>query len=150
MKAYWGWILCAASCTVLALGFVMPRREPVPASKASADGPWDETARAEELDARMEAIAKRREARRAIAADVIAGRATLEQATERFLELNRLHPECMTALRLTNPGASDEQCVRRQVLEHVKSARCETSAETTTPTYPSTSRRPPCADIPAN
>jgi hypothetical protein len=57
----------------------------------------------------------------------------LEQATQRFHELNQMHPECMTAMRLANPGASDEECVRRQVLRHVQRARDESSAEAKAP-----------------
>jgi len=147
MRAFWGWILCAASCTVLVVGAVLPRRDSVPASSepAGRGGAWEEIARSEELGGQAEAIVMRRSARRAVAADVIAGLTTLEQATERFLELNRLHPECTTALRLSNPGTSDAECARRQVLEHVESARQEAAAETAARTGYRRS-----ADTPAN
>jgi hypothetical protein len=126
MKAYSAWILCGACCAVLALGVLLPRREPVPASDSpSGDGIFEEASRVEQLGGQAEALTKRREARRAVAETVIAGNMKIEQATQRFLELNRMPPECMTALRLASPGASDEECARRQLLEHVESARAE-------------------------
>src|SRR5262249_13508443 len=127
MKTHWGWILCAASCAVLVTGALLPRREPVPASDSSfvTGGVFEEASRVEQLGGQAEALTNRREARRAVAEAVIAGNMSVEQATQRFLELNRMPPECMTALRLANPGASDKECARRQVMELVKSARAE-------------------------
>src|SRR5262245_48625397 len=131
MKTHWGWILCAASCAVLVTGALLPRREPVPASDSSSvtSGIFEEASRVEQLGGQAEALTKRREARRAAAEAVVAGNVTVEQATQRFLELNRMPPECMTALRLASPGDSDEECARRQLLERVESARAELAAK---------------------
>jgi hypothetical protein len=135
MKTYLGLILCGACCAVLAVGALVPRREPVPAKDApsGSGGVWDEVDRGEDLGGQAETLVSRRHARRAVVDAVIAGRMTLEQATARFLELNQMHPECMTALRLSNPGASDEECVRRQVSDHFRRARAQSSAEAAAP-----------------
>src|SRR5262249_24470980 len=131
MKTHWGWILCAASCAVLVTGALLPRREPVPASDSSSvtSGIFEEASRVEQLGGQAEALTKRGEARGAAAEAVVAGNVTVEEATQRFLELNRMPPEFMTALRLASPGDSDEECARRQLLEHVESARAELAAK---------------------
>ena len=51
------------------------------------------------------------------------------QAVVQFQELNRISPQCMTALQLANPDESDEQCVYRQVWQYVQSALAERPAE---------------------
>jgi hypothetical protein len=116
---------------LIVLGSLFPLGSAVPESELPPNdgGLWEEMGRGHDLDAQVPIPESRRKERRAIVDKVLAGQMTLEQATQRFLELNQMQPECMTALRLANSGVSDEECVRRQVLRYVQRARDESSAE---------------------
>jgi hypothetical protein len=75
---------------------------------------------AADLRAQQETLSARREARKEILQDVVAGRLTLLQAADQFKGLNERHPECMTAVRSAYDGGSDEERLCRQVIAGVE------------------------------
>jgi len=55
----------------------------------------------------------------ALVADLIAGRTTLAEVTNRFAEMNQTRPECMTVIRQQYEGATDEEKMARNVIDFV-------------------------------
>jgi hypothetical protein len=95
---------------------------PAPVTNPSAtDVPHDELRRADELERRRIACAGRQEIRDHIIRDVIAGRLSLEEAGERFQQLNEADPHFSWAVfRAAYPGATDDERCRRQVIAFVR------------------------------
>jgi hypothetical protein len=52
----------------------------------------------------------------AIVADLVAGRISLSEATERFAELNAAHPEYLDAIRAAFAGETDQEKMARNVI----------------------------------
>jgi hypothetical protein len=80
----------------------------------------DQIRRAGDIRAQQETVSDRRQARRETLEALVAGRLTLLQAASRFKGLNERPPECMTAVRSTYEGASDEERLCRQVIAGVR------------------------------
>jgi hypothetical protein len=91
-------------------------------------GTWPQTWRAldqaqreeEELLPKMEAVRERRQVKRALAADLAAGRLGLAEAVARFREMGRGVPYFVETLRTYEPGASDEERLCRHVIDWVR------------------------------
>ena len=81
--------------------------------------------RAERLDGEWASMYRRQHARQSTIEEVLAGRLSVAQAVERFEALNRLPPDCRTALRCAYPGASDTECARHQVYRRLQEALVE-------------------------
>lgn len=77
-------------------------------------------ARFEELDQQGEAVRRRIAVKAALAADLIAGRATLWEVAARFRDLNTARPDYPEFIRRSYRGASDEERQCRNVIEHVE------------------------------
>ncbi len=88
----------------------------------SADYPQQqqEDWRAQVLRAQHVSICARSHERKQIVEDYIAGVVTLQEAATKFGELDNRDPENMTTLRVTLACDSQQQCLCRQVLMHVK------------------------------
>lgn len=81
----------------------------------------DATEQGRELDSSDEMYRRRIEVKEALMADLIAGRVTLAEATDRFLTLSALHPEQLDAIRAAFPGSSDREKVARNVVQYANS-----------------------------
>ena len=73
-------------------------------------------AQSQELEAQGREVRSRITAKDLLIADLVAGRSTLAATTARFLELNELRPEYMEVIRITYPGATDEEKMVRNVI----------------------------------
>jgi hypothetical protein len=62
-------------------------------------------------------------------AELIAGRTTFPEVTQKFLVMNQSHPEYMTSIRAAYPGDTDEEKTAQNVLGYV---RAELEQETPT------------------
>jgi hypothetical protein len=49
-------------------------------------------------------------------AQLLAGRATLAETTDKFAALNANRPGCMSTIRATHSGTSDRECLARNVI----------------------------------
>lgn len=83
----------------------------------------------ESLNDQQQVTFDRADAKQQIAEELIAGRMTLAAAADKFGELNKKAPECMTAVRLTYTGDSDKEFLCREVINRVKIALEERTAE---------------------
>jgi hypothetical protein len=68
------------------------------------------------LDAEYDAVARRMAVKEALVGELIAGRASLADVTDRFQELNRDQPETMAVLRRVYPSADARETTARNVL----------------------------------
>lgn len=98
----------------------------------AADIPQDreESKRTEALRAQEESLFARIDARRQIVEDAIAGKLTLPQAAKKFGALYTYDAETMQSIRLVLSADSDEECLYRQVVLHVKAALEGRTSET--------------------
>ena len=81
----------------------------------------EEVARNEQLDQREAAIRRRREAKRHVAAEVIAGRRSLAEAVEEFRELDREWPENHSGPRTPEDfGMSEDESDGWAVIHQVR------------------------------
>jgi hypothetical protein len=72
-------------------------------------------------DARCQEVERRHVEKRRLAGEVIDGRLSLLEAAARFRDLDEQPPAaCREALRATYPGASDDECHCRAVLQYVR------------------------------
>jgi hypothetical protein len=69
-----------------------------------------------EIDEECEVILHRIAVKESIAADLIAHRITLAEATERFTILNESRPDYMLAIRSAHPGKTDQEKMARNVI----------------------------------
>ncbi|WP_439620485.1 hypothetical protein [Gemmata sp.] len=53
-------------------------------------------------------------------AELIAGRTTLAEVTQKFLVMNQSRSECMTSIRATYPGGTDEEKTAQNVLGYLR------------------------------
>ena len=53
-------------------------------------------------------------------AELIAGRTTFPEVTQKFLVMNQSHPEYMTSIRAAYPGDTDEEKTAQNVLGYVR------------------------------
>jgi hypothetical protein len=81
----------------------------------------EENDRADRLSAQQNYVYSRADYKRTTTTELIAGRITYKQAAAEFKNLNEFAPECMSGLRSTHPGVSDEEIVRLDIIEYVES-----------------------------
>lgn len=77
--------------------------------------------RSRELGADGEEVRHRIAVKETIIADVLDGRCDLAAATARFTELNASHPDCMSVIRSSYPGDTDEEKLARNVISYCES-----------------------------
>lgn len=85
----------------------------VPALEAQLRDATDEGARLRTED---DAVLNRIAMKEAIVRELLAGRATLAEATDRFLALNAARPATLEAVRITHAGATDREKTARNVI----------------------------------
>jgi hypothetical protein len=73
-----------------------------------------------DLDAARRGVAERTLDKSDVALGVARGELTLEQAAERFRQMNAARPDRLAFLRPSYPGASDDELVYRQVILFVR------------------------------
>jgi len=73
-------------------------------------------AEGDRLTSEDDEVLRRIAIKEAIISDLVAGRSTLAETTERFTELNAGRPEYVEALRDTFPGATDQEKFARNVI----------------------------------
>lgn len=71
-----------------------------------------------ELDAETDDLLRRITLKRAMIAELVAGRTTLDDVTERFPELSSTHPQSLKSLRESYPGATDREKTARKVISY--------------------------------
>ncbi|VTR91337.1 unnamed protein product [Gemmata massiliana] len=69
-----------------------------------------------QLDAQGDVIMRRIVVKEALIDDLLAGRTTLAEVTEKFTELNAPRAEYQTLIRVTYPGATDQEKAARNVI----------------------------------
>jgi len=74
------------------------------------------------LDQDDEHVMRRVAIREEIIRDLVVGRMTFQQGTQRFVELNRTHPSALANLRRMYPGRTDEECAARQLVTHLRNS----------------------------
>ena len=82
----------------------------------------DEEEIAAHLQAQTLATKARVETKLAMIEELIAGRATLEQAAQLFRELNAAYPHYFEMMRVSYPGLSDNELVCRNVIDYCSAA----------------------------
>ena len=115
----------ALVCSSLVIGAVVLVAHPTLAQSIGADV-WNMPALKEQVraagaeDERLttedDDVRRRIAIKDAITAELIAGRTTLADATDRFTELNAGRPRYLTALRDAYPGATDQEKFARNVI----------------------------------
>lgn len=70
------------------------------------------------LDAEDDTVRSRIRVKDGIAAELVAGRITLSEATDQFLALNESRPTQMAVIRETYPGDSDREKTARNVISY--------------------------------
>jgi hypothetical protein len=85
----------------------------------------EEQARGEKLDASLAAARRQQAAKRAILADVTAGRLTLPEAAARFRDVDRQSPWFFWDGFRLNPGASDDERHCREVITQLRATMAE-------------------------
>jgi hypothetical protein len=73
-----------------------------------------------DLAVRTHAIAERIALKESLVTELIEGRTTLAAVAERFHELNRDVPACMTAVRMKYPDTPDDERMALNVLDFVR------------------------------
>jgi len=73
-----------------------------------------------QLDLDDEHVMRRVAIREEVIRDLVAGRMTFQQATQRFVELNRTHPSALANLRRMYAGRTDEERAARQLVTHMR------------------------------
>jgi hypothetical protein len=74
------------------------------------------------IDQEDEYVMRRVAIREEIIRDLVAGRMTFEQATQRYVELNRTYPTALTNLRRMYAGRTDEERAARQLVTHMRNS----------------------------
>lgn len=77
-----------------------------------------ENTKKQEIDADLEESRNRIVLKQQIIDELVAGTATLKEATAQFLELNQGHEASMLAIRKAYKGASDEEKTARNVITY--------------------------------
>jgi hypothetical protein len=72
------------------------------------------------IDQEDEHVMRRVAIKQEVIRDLVDGRITFEEATQRYVELNRKHDLALTYLRRTYPGRTDEERAARQLAAHLR------------------------------
>lgn len=80
------------------------------------------------LDAVYDSVADRITVKEAVTAELIAGRMTLADATERFERINQDSPESVAVIQLSHPDADPRELAARNVLNFVLAYRYDSPA----------------------
>jgi hypothetical protein len=116
-------LAAALAATAAAVALALARPRPAGESGVAALAAWAVRARPDGGPGALSPDALARAARRrAVADDLVAGRTTLARAAAEFRALGEASPAYWGLLRLQYPGASDEECVCRNVLAGAEAA----------------------------
>jgi len=74
------------------------------------------------IDQDDEHVMRRVAIREEVIRDLVARRITFEQATQRYVELNRTHPSALANLRRIYAGRTDEERAARQLVTHMRNS----------------------------
>jgi hypothetical protein len=80
----------------------------------------ESAAEGDRLSSEDDEVLRRIAIKEGIISDLLTGRSTLAEATDRFTELNAARPEYVEALRDTYPGATDQEKFARNVISFAR------------------------------